>query len=533
MLTIKIYKVMIYSYNMNKKDLISRGYFPKELPPPFNTNSFADLASSSTTLLNSCSKNPAKLYYHNHVRYGSFRRKLGIPNPVSFLQISHLIEENWSNIQQIINKSKFTKSKPIHTPHPQRSRSISPVLKFSFIPVERAKNRITGRYILQTDISQFYQSIYTHSIPWAVHGKLIAKEKRHNLNLFGNKLDKLLRNSQDGQTLGIPIGPDTSLVVAELLLCTADVELEKRLKSTCSYPFKGFRYSDDSEFTFQNRADAESALSIIQQVISEFELSINPEKTKIVELPCSLDSTWVLELSEYKFSEDKLDQMRDIVRYFDKAFELSSQFPKESVLKYAVARISSKLKNIHPDNWPLLESLLLQSLTIEPSTLRDSLFIIQDKQKDKYQINWDSLEEVLNFQILTHTPLGHSSEVAWAIWSAIVFNLPINKLAAESISKIEDSTVAILALDARRRGRIKEGLNTTKWEQFLVEDELYGEQWLLSYEANRQGYLSVTEDYVAKDSWFSQLKDGRISFYDVNAPLIIPPSENSGPSGED
>jgi hypothetical protein len=517
---------------MNKKDLITRGYFPKELPPPFNTKSFADLASASTTLINSCSKNTAKLYYHNHVRYGSLRRKIGISNPAFFLQISHFIEDKWSDIQQITNKSKFTKSKPIYTPYPQRPRCISPVLEFGFIPVERAKNRIAGRYILQADISQFYQSIYTHSIPWALHGKLTAKKQRQDMTLFGNKLDKLLRNTQDGQTLGIPIGSDTSLVVAELLLCTADVELEKRLKNTCTHPFKGFRYSDDYEFTFQNRADAESALSIIQQVISEFELSINPEKTKIVELPSSLDSMWVLELSEYKFSENKLVQMQDIVRYFDKAFELLSKFPKEPVLKYAVVRIS-KLNNLHCDNWSLLESLLLQSLTIDPGTLRDSLSIIQDKQRDKYQINLDSLEEVLNFQILTHATLGHSSEVAWAIWSAIVFNLPINKQATESISKMEDSTVAILALDARRRGQIKEGLDTTKWEQFLVQDELYGEQWLLSYEANRQGYLSGSEDYVASDSWFSQLKDGGVSFYDINAPLIIPPSENSGPSGQD
>lgn len=176
---------------MNKKDLITRGYFPKELPPPFNTKSFADLASASTTLLNSCSKNTAKLYHHNHVRYGLLRRKLGIPNPAFFLQISHLIEDKWYEIQQITNKSNYTKSKPIYTPHPQRPRCISPVLEFGFIPIERAKNRIAGRYILQTDISQFYQSIYTHSIPWALHGKLKAKKLRQDTTLFGNKLDKL------------------------------------------------------------------------------------------------------------------------------------------------------------------------------------------------------------------------------------------------------------------------------------------------------------------------------------------------------
>ena len=518
---------------MNKIDLIKRGYFPKELPPPFTTTLLADLALSSKTLLNNCPKKPTKLYYHNHIRYGSLRRKLGIPNPTYFLQLSDLIYEKWPEIQQIISKSKYSKSKPIYTPLPQRNRSISPALKFDLVPVERAKNRITGRYILKTDISQFYQSIYTHSIPWAVHGKVAAKKERNDTtNYFGNKLDKLLRNSQDGQTLGIPIGPDTSLVIAELLLCTADVELEKRLNDICTYPFKGFRYSDDYEFTFQNLSDAESALSQIQQVVSKFELTINPDKTFIVELPCSLDSIWVLELSEYKFNNKKLIQMQDIVRYFDKAFQLLNDFPKEPVLKYAVSRIV-KLNNLHPDNWFLLESLLLQSITIDPSTLRDSLYIVQGKQDNNFQIDLESLEKVLNFQISRYATLGYSSEVAWAIWSAIVFNLPISKLAAESISQMSDSVVALLALDARRRGRINQGLDTTKWEQFLVKDELYGEQWLLSYEANQQGYLSGTDDYVASNSWFSQLKNAGVSFYDINAPLIIPPNENSGPSGED
>jgi hypothetical protein len=515
---------------MDRRDLIARGYFPRELPPPFKTSSLADFVVANSSLPPP-SRNNSKLYTHSHVRYGSLRRKLSIPNPVFFIEAAKVIENNWSDIKLVTQKSNFSKSKPVHTPHPKRNRSISPLLDFPDLPRERAKNRAMGRYALQTDISQFYQSIYTHSIPWAVHGKEIAKSRKNDSSLLGNQLDKLIRNSQDGQTMGIPISPDTSLVIAELILCSLDLELERRISNSCLHPYRGFRYSDDYEFVFLTRSEAEIALSHLQRILSDFELTLNPDKTRIVELPCSLDSTWVLELSDYKFSNSKLAQMQDIIRYFDRAFQISKEVPQEPVLKYAIARIEN-FYELHQDNWSLLESLLLQSVTIESSTLRDALSIVQNNQIKKYPIDLDSLEKKLNLQVLQHAPLGHSSEVAWAIWSIIVFKLSIYEEASQAISDMEDSIIAILALDAQQRGRIPEGLITEQWKQFLIEDELYGNQWLFSYEANRQGFLSAGYDHVSRDPWFSKLKQGKVTFYDRATPLIIPPGETSGPSGE-
>ncbi|MEO1299806.1 MAG: RNA-directed DNA polymerase [Cyanobacteria bacterium J06636_16] len=510
--------------------MIARGYFPRELPPPFKANSLADFVIADR-FLQTPSRTNSKLYSHSHIRYGPLRRKLSIPNPAFFVEMAKVIEDNWSEVKLVTRKSNFSKSKPTYTPHPKRNRSISPLLDFPDLPRERAKNRAIGRYVLQADISQFYQSIYTHSIPWAIHGKEIAKKRRHDSSLLGNQLDKLVRNSQDGQTMGIPIGPDTSLVIAELILCALDLELKTQISNSCTHPYRGFRYSDDYEFVFLTRSEAETALSHLQRILSDFELTLNPDKTKIVELPCSLDSNWVLELSDYKFNNSKLAQMQDIIRYFDRAFQISKDAPQEPVLKYAIARIQN-FHELHQDNWPLLESLLLQSVIIESSTLRDALSIFQSNQIKKYPIDRISLEENLNLQVLQHAPLGHSSEVAWAVWSIIVFELSIYEEASQAISDMEDSIVAILALDAQQRGRIPKGLITKKWEQFLTEDELYGDQWLFSYEANRQGYLLAAYDHVARDSWFSQLKQGKVTFYERATPLIIPPGENSGPSGE-
>jgi len=56
-------------------------------------------------------------------------------------------------------------------------------------------------------------------------------------HLTGNKLDKALRELNDGQTHGIPIGPDISLLVAEALLAATDRELLQR----CAGLVRGFR----------------------------------------------------------------------------------------------------------------------------------------------------------------------------------------------------------------------------------------------------------------------------------------------------
>lgn len=58
--------------------------------------------------------------------------------------------------------------------------------------------------------------------------KKFSKVNRR-LDSLGNKLDYLVRQGQDGQTVGIPIGPDTSLVIAELLMHDVDKNLSKEI----------------------------------------------------------------------------------------------------------------------------------------------------------------------------------------------------------------------------------------------------------------------------------------------------------------
>ena len=61
-------------------------------------------------------------------------------------------------------------------------------------------------YIYHTDITDCYCSIYTHSIPWAIHSKKYAKKHKNDKKLVGNVIDNHIRAMSYGQTNGIPQG---------------------------------------------------------------------------------------------------------------------------------------------------------------------------------------------------------------------------------------------------------------------------------------------------------------------------------------
>jgi hypothetical protein len=135
------------------------------------------------------------------------------------------------------------------------------------------------------------------------------------------------------------------------------------------------------------------------------------------------------------------------------------------------------------------------------------------------------ISETLTAIVTRHAPLGHHYEVAWSIWAAITLGIALEADSQAAISKVDNSVVAILALDARQQN-LAPALDTALWDARQCEPELYEEQWLLSYEANVHGWLSPQGgiDHVSADANFGFLKAAGVHFYMSNIPMPIPPS---------
>lgn len=61
-------------------------------------------------------------------------------------------------------------------------------------------------HLLHTDVTDCYCSLYTHSIPWAIHGLAAAKDGKKNATLLGNVVDSHIQAGRYGQTNGISQG---------------------------------------------------------------------------------------------------------------------------------------------------------------------------------------------------------------------------------------------------------------------------------------------------------------------------------------
>ena len=90
------------------------------------------------------------------------------------------------------------------------------------------------KYLITT-ISNFYPSLFTHSIPWAAHGNnLFAKNHIEIITTFLGIGLINYSNSNDGCTNGIPIGPVVSDLISELILLQL-IYLSKKLKEEDEY----------------------------------------------------------------------------------------------------------------------------------------------------------------------------------------------------------------------------------------------------------------------------------------------------------
>lgn len=145
-------------------------------------------------------------------------------------------------------------------------------------------------FLMKFDVSKCFDSIYTHSISWAVTSRDVIKDgKNRSIPNFGGKFDSLMQRLNHSETNGIVIGPEFSRIFAEIILQRIDRDVEKTLKDEFELvnklDYEIFRYVDDFFVFCNTKVIEEQILKTYRIHLKEFKLSINENKTEYYQKP--------------------------------------------------------------------------------------------------------------------------------------------------------------------------------------------------------------------------------------------------------
>jgi hypothetical protein len=305
------------SKDLIAKWLLEEGYYPEQyvMPPTFKVNKF-ELQTNPYYIVDTTSSQPKFDPVKNELVNISFPkseltdRTFGIFEPKIYHDIVWYLHNEWD----LIIKTLFNSSNKIYSysfPIPVSINNEGALgnlragrMIYEFL--EMAENDLVAeaynyKYILKTDIKNFYPSIYTHSIAWALHTKEIIRKKGNRSDytrFLGLKLDRLFQSANDGCTNGIPIGPAISDLISEIILSSVDTASSKIIDSE-NIDFIGVRFKDDYRFLCQSKQDANFIIKTLQKQLALFNLTLNESKSQIDELPEGLFREWTAEYQPF------------------------------------------------------------------------------------------------------------------------------------------------------------------------------------------------------------------------------------------
>lgn len=498
------------------RDLVTKGFIPRELPYLFSSASLRNLLEAYE--FHSFPNKPvaSRAITFEIPKWKNFTRTLQIPNPLQFIRLAHAIGEEWDEIERLLSMSKDSLTTPVLDS--DGSRAFLPKTDYDGLTDRRTHLACAKKYYLYADIANFFRSVYTHSIPWAIHTKPTAKNNRSD-SLYGNKLDRLLRNCQDRQTMGLPVGSDTSMILSEILLTAVDIDMNANLKDICYT-----RYVDDYYFFVKERSDADRILAQLSRSLKEFELELNDAKTSISELPQPVEPLWLQSLKTFRIRSTTVEQKNDLKHFFSYAFETYHHHRNKQVLYSAISHIAPV--KIAEENWDIYGSFLLQSATAETILLPLVGQILVTYKSLCYELDEAKLEATFSNIISDHSITSNAFATSWSMWIAEELELTL-KLGDATVEGLRDAISMLSFLHAHDKGNVVGNIPRSLWQPFMKAEELYGDHWMLSYEALERDWLKnrVGSDFVQKDDFFSILREQGCLFLDDAKRLPPLPSE--------
>jgi len=480
------------------KSLLQYNYFPsqkkakEEIPSILNSKCLTPEISEELIKLN-CRKEGYDQVEYRLTRYNNVPRLLSIPHPLPYAKLCHSFYDNWEKLKYItqtenslIIPKKHNDGRIIVMDYENTKKNIERHVKLSF----------NKKFYVNTDISNFYPNIYSHSVPWALVGFDNAKKERDRSKWF-NKIDKYQRLMKRNETNGIPIGPASSNIIAELILARIDETLKNE-------GFVFIRFIDDYTGYFSTYEKAEEFIRRLSEELSKYKLLLNIQKTSIKQLPIPSSSEWIIDLITRMPDKNSITPI-NMIRFLEYALNKQDVTPDGSVLKYAIKAIINGVKDE--------TAKLLLKYTLNLCIKYPILLPLLDTLFEKIKISSKDLdlitEQLLNV-VNEHAINRRSDAITWGLYYLNKLSRAIPKETADKVIRSKDCIpILFLYLSEQYDKEVIDFCNNLDKSDFFILDQY----WLLLYQLFFDGKISNPyKDDNDKGKMFNILRDNKVKF---------------------
>lgn len=500
--------------------LVRHGWFPAERPP-FVTAKFcatvceADYGWFTTQFDNAIKKSTSYIQF-SAPRTQKGRRRLAFVHPTAQLALCGIITKHRSSIRKIIQ----TRSNTLYDASETADKAFAG-LDFRKRDILRSELYASSVCILKADISRFFYTIYTHSIPWAVLGKEKAKDWHFNHNRklrrhWSNIIDKALQACQSRETFGLPVGPDTSRIIAELILANIEndgpfAELVKQKPA--------IRLLDDFEVGFDSEKEAEQALRGLEVALWSFNLQLNDRKSGVHLSKNLFRDEWKRRIRLIQIRTiNAQTQRRDILDFVDYAMHVSAELENAGPVAWACNRLSNIQLRI--ENLEVVVRAMFRISRDYPYCIRHvCAFFINRRSAIENLTLVNELKHWLETTLKRHLESGDDHEVSWLLFLSACFELSLPTSALPKKSEMPNPIVFTCLGLLREKGLLRVPLGYWDWRAHCKEKGNYGPHWLTIYESvvrkwttDRRLIAEVDSDPIMK-----RLKSKKVSFLDADA----------------
>lgn len=463
--------------------LSRHNYFPNqkanigEIPPIFSSRRFTPEIIEKIIAEGDIPDERGRMGYdlveYSSTRYNNVPRTLGIPHPMAHSKLTKGIVDKWPEISRSTSNPR-SKIKPDY--HEDGRLMIMNYEGFREKVIEKCDMAFGKRFLVSTDISGCFNTVYTHAIEWAVLGFAESKERLK----LGNKapkvwpadLDTKQRQTRRGETQGITIGPATSNVILELILTKVDAQLSG---------FEFSRYIDDYICYCSSSDEADDFLQKLSIELRKYKLHLNLSKTQVQPLPAAIQSDWVSKLhaalpqpdaEEARYSADTA------IHFIEYAINLNHQTPDGSVLKYAIQQIIYRIESSSVD--------IITDYLINLSWHYPSLLPFLDVAFPLYSGSIEIFQVRLNKIIEENARCGRSDGMCWPLYYIDKFKLSVDPETSQAVIKTVDCLSLCLLFKVTGWNESFDRLANEISQGTLYEKD---QMWLFMYQAFINGHI--------------------------------------------